>query len=613
MWLKTVVILLVITVVASDISFAQETYVKKDIPGHQGIDSTHRYGNIESYSGSSRFTRFMYRLFYKPVAPGPVRTGPGRKLIQKPYSFFEGKIIRNISIITLDPFGYSIGDTVVASQSLLSTTGNRFHFKTRRSVIRNLLLVRENQTFDSLLVKESERLVRRGKQITDVSFFVEETSENSDSVDIFIRELDKWSIIPGGAFNTAQVAFSLRDDNFLGLGHQFQNEFVRNKLTGDYAFNTKYHVPNFGNTFVNSTLFYGTDEAGNFIKSIVVDRPFFSPFTKWAGGADFSQAARNDSVWSGSYMQFRFNSQDYWAGKATRIFKGNTEFGRTTRLISAVRFNRIRYLEKPPEAVDTLKYYTGENFYLASIGISTRLYVQDRYIFNFGITEDVPVGRVMSLTTGYRIKNDAGMVYYGARYSSGKYHPWGYLGSTLEFGTFIQSSQAEEGVLRASLNYFTGLLEAGSWKIRQFIRPQITIGINRYGYDRLTINEEYGLIGFNSPVLSGNSRLLFTTQTQSYAPWNFIGFNFGPYLILSLGMLGDAEKGFQSGRIYSQAGLGVLIKNDNLVMNTFQVSLAFYPAIPGVGDNIFKLNSFQSFDFGFRDFETGKPARVIYR
>jgi hypothetical protein len=600
MWLKIFLFLVVISVANSVISFAQ-------------VDSTHLYGNIESYSGSSRFTRFMYRLFYKPVAPGPVRTGPGRKLVQKPYSSFEGKIIRNIKITTLDPFGYSIGDTIAASQSLLSATGNRFHIKTRRSVIRNLLLIYENQIFDSLLVKESERLVRTGKYITDVSFFVEETSENSDSVDIFIRELDKWSIIPGGSFNAGQNSFILRDDNFLGLGHGFQNELIRNRYTGNITYNTNYHVPNFRNSYINSTLLYGTDEAGNFIKSIAANRPFFSPFAKWAAGADISQTARNDSVWSGSYMQFRFNSQDYWAGKATSIFNEDTEFGRTTRLITTMRFNRIRYLEKPPETVDTLKYYTGENSYLAGIGLSTRLYVQDRYIFNFGITEDVPAGRVLSLTIGYRRKNDVGMIYYGARYSSGKYHPWGYLGSNIEFGTFIHSSRAEEGVINAGLNYFTGLLEAGGWKIRQFIRPQITIGINRYGYDRLTINEKYGLGGFNSPVLSGNSRLLFTSQTQSYAPWNFIGFRFGPYVILSLGILGDAENGFNSGRVYSQIGLGVLIKNDNLVMNSFQVSLAFYPVIPGVGENIFKLNSFQSFDFGFRDFETGKPARVTYR
>ncbi len=555
----------------------------------------------------------MYRLFYKPVAHGPVLKGPGRRLTQKPYSSFEGKIIRNIRITTLDPFGYSIGDTIVASQTFLSRTGNRFHITTRQSTIRNLLLIHENQIFDSLLVKESERLVRTSKYITDVSFYAEETSENSDSVDIFIRELDKWSLIPGGSINDRQIGISLREDNFLGLGHQFQNELVRNRSTNNYAYKTKYYVPNIHNTYINSTLLYGTDEAGNFIKSIAVERPFFSPFTEWAAGIDFSQEARKDSVWAGSFMQFRFNSQDYWAGKATSIFKGNTEFSRTTKLISAVRFNRIRYLEKPPVEVDTLKYYTGENFYLASIGISSRQYVQDMYIFNFGITEDVPVGRVINLTGGYRRKNNTGMIYYGARLSSGKYYRWGYLSANMEFGAFINSSRTEEGVISAGLNYFTGLLEAGGWKIRQFISPQITIGINRYGYDRLTLNEGYGLDGFNSPVLSGNSRLLFTSQTQTYAPWNFIGFHFGPFLILSFGMLGDTEKGFQSGKVYSQTGLGVIIKNDNLVMNSFQVSLAFYPVIPGMGENIFKINSFQSFDFGFQDLETGKPAKVIFR
>ncbi len=145
----------------NDISFTRENFLEKDTLHYdQRNDSTHLYENIESYSERSKFTKFMFRLFYKPVAPGPVRTGQGRKLVQKPYSSFEGKIIRNIKITTLDPFGYSIGDTIVASQNFLSRTGNRFHIKTRQSTIRNLLLIHENQIFDSLLVKESERLVR---------------------------------------------------------------------------------------------------------------------------------------------------------------------------------------------------------------------------------------------------------------------------------------------------------------------------------------------------------------------------------------------------------------------------------------------------------------------
>jgi hypothetical protein len=59
--------------------------------------------------------------------------------------------------------------------------------------------------------------------------------------------------------------------------------------------------------------------------------------------------------------------------------------------------------------------------------------------------------------------------------------------------------------------------------------------------------------------------------------------------------------------------LGVLIKNDNLVMNTFQLSVAFYPVIPGKGNNILKFNSLQTSDFGFRDFEIGKPTTVVFR
>jgi len=59
--------------------------------------------------------------------------------------------------------------------------------------------------------------------------------------------------------------------------------------------------------------------------------------------------------------------------------------------------------------------------------------------------------------------------------------------------------------------------------------------------------------------------------------------------------------------------LGVLIKNDYLVINTFQLSIAFYPTIPGLGSDILKTNSFKTTDFGFKDFEIGKPAPVSFQ
>jgi hypothetical protein len=139
------------------------------------------------------------------------------------------------------------------------------------------------------------------------------------------------------------------------------------------------------------------------------------------------------------------------------------------------------------------------------------------------------------------------------------------------------------------------------------------LGIDRFPYDSLTLKDGYGLSGFNSFGLSGTSRLLFTLQSQAYAPWKILGFRFGPFLSYSAGMLGDANTGFKNSKVYSQLGFGILVKNENLVFNTFQLSISFYPLIPGVGQNVFKMNSFRTTDFGLRDFEIGKPSPVIYQ
>jgi len=183
-------------------------------------DSTKLYLNIESYSKRSKLNEFIYRLIFKPVTPDSKNQGVRRKtykkLIQKPYSTFEGKIIRNIDVITLDPFGYSATDTTVRKTNFLYKAGNGMHIKTQAVTIRNLLLVHRNQPFNSLLVKESERLIRSQKFVHEVSFTVVPSGLESDSVDIFIRELDNWSIIPEGSISASGMKLSLTDKNSLG-------------------------------------------------------------------------------------------------------------------------------------------------------------------------------------------------------------------------------------------------------------------------------------------------------------------------------------------------------------------------------------------------------------
>ncbi|HEX7494569.1 MAG TPA: hypothetical protein VF346_10140, partial [Bacteroidales bacterium] len=315
MWFKKIFILFCLSVFASAFSYAQETPAKKD--------TIQLYKDIESYSKRNKFNTFMYRLIFKPITvitKKEVKKKTYKKLIQKPYSTFQGKIIRNINIVTLDPFGYSITDTTTTSKNWLTKTGNNLHIKTQIRAIKNLLLFRENEPFNSFYVKESERLIRSQKFVHDVSFYVVSAGVKKDSVDIYIRELDIWSINAEGSISTSRISAGISDKNFLGSGHEFKNAFSRSFTNGISSFNTYYFIPNIRTTYINSNLHIGIDGYGNIRKSVAFERPFYSPYAKWAAGIAFASQVKKDSLKDMSPLyvplNLKFRTQDFWAAKA---------------------------------------------------------------------------------------------------------------------------------------------------------------------------------------------------------------------------------------------------------------------------------------------------------
>jgi len=601
-------------------SFLSILFFTAYVVNAQRIPSPHQknqiYQDIESHYTPSKCTKFMHKIINKSVVYATPKKKYKKKRQQKTYDAFNGKIIRFVKIETLDPFGNTIADTILSSQNILTVTGNKTHKKTQKSTISNLLLIRENQIFDSLLVKESERLIRSCNYVQDVSFYVKSTTEYSDSVDIFIRVLDKWSITGQFSNNNTRMIIGVHEKNFLGYGHQFQSEYIRFRTDSSNAFNTGYNISNISNTYINAFLYCGTNTYGISEKSITIDRSLFSPLTNWAGGVQFSQHYKMDSVWINNttldLQEVKWNTQDYWAAHAFRLYKGNSEHQRQTKLVSAARFLNIKYLDIPSGVIDTPFQFADKKFYLFSLGVSTRKYIQDTYILDFGLTEDVPIGKVYSLTAGYQTRNNEMRLYLGCKASFGQYFAWGYLSSTLEYGTFINKSHTEQSVISVGANYFSELFEIGKWRFRQFLKPQLIWGNKRLPYEKLNLNNN-GYDVLTSTGLYGSSRLTFELQTHAYAPWNILGFRFGPYLSCSFGMLGNEYTGFKKSNVYSQFGLGVLIKNENLIINTFQFSFSFYPLMPGTGQNVFKVNAFKTNDFGYRNFEIGKPTTVQFQ
>lgn len=511
-------------------------------------DSSTVYDKIDSIALRYKSVEILRNLLIKSEEEKNSAQNKIEKTDQSNYNKHEGKIIRHIVIQTYDPFSSSLDDTTKTDENFLQKTGNTLHLKSKQKTIKNLLLLQEGAPFDPLRAKESERLIRGKDYVRDLFFGVEPAQDNPEQVDIYIRVLDMWSILP----QTSGQTFILSDKNFLGFGHQFQHTF--NKQEKYYGIN--YVVTNIGSSYISGGVNVGIDKHGHFNRRLSFDRQFFSPLTKWAGGISLSYDSHSDTVGinpsPSDARQFAINAQDLWGGSSIQLIKGNSEYSRSTNLISAVRLLRVRYPIKPLfNDVDAF-IFDSEDFYLGSVGISTQQFLKEKYIFKFGTTEDLPIGKVINLTTGYQLKGNRERTYWGARVSFAEYHPWGYLSSQLEYGSFFKSSKSEQGVISMGINYFTHLKQMGKWRFRQLIKSDLTIGINPFATDSLTINSDVGLAGFSSSNLWGTRRAVITLQTQSYAPFNFLGFRFGPYVTLSGALLGNDKNGFKNSKLYSQ-------------------------------------------------------------
>lgn len=605
MWCSPKIWGLIVALFCCQFSFSQnKTTAKDSIP----------LPSILSTVPKNKTAKFLHRLVFKPTNNKKVK----KRIITSKHLDVEGKIIREIHILTLDPFGYSETDTARIPKHWSEKAGNWVHLKSKKIAIKNILLFSKNKPYNLFEIRESERLLRSQNFINRVYITEKLSAPKSDSVDVYIRVLDSWSSIPKFSVSNSKTGIGLKERNFFGIGHQLDYYHSNRKSDGKEANTINYLIPNIKNSFVKTELKYKVDFENYYSKGITIERPFYSPLAKWAAGIAINQDYLKDSIQDGNELyrsqDFKYNTQELWLGRAFPIIKSDIITEKTTNLIVTAGFTNKNYKISPEASLDPIDFYASEKLLLSGIGINTRQFIQDRYIFKNGQTEDVPVGRIYGITGGYQYKKSQWRPYLAAQIAFGNYHSWGFLSSNFEIGSFFKQSKTEQTTIRFQANYFTNLLEIGNWKIRQFIKPQMIIGINRQNSlgDLLTINEDYGIQGFNSPVY-GTQKMVLTFQTQSYAPKQIWGFRLNPFMNYTIAVIGNKNNSIDTNKTYSKIGVGLLIHNDYLVFSSFQLSLSYYPRIPFSGDNIFKTNAFETSDFGFQNFELAKPKIIPFK
>lgn len=583
----------------------------------QKHDTLGIYKKIKEIAYKHKLTIFVYNAIFVDPQPKEYPTLPatnGEGKIVNPYLKYNGRSIRKVKILIYDPFGYSVTDTVPGKINITQKLGNRAHITTRQWVINNKLLFKTGDTVNALSLSETERLLRQSPYINDARIYISGI-ENSDSVDVNVIVQDKWPVTVPAEITDVSSNARFRNQNLFGSGQQFEQyaKFTRPDRM-DYA--GSYIISNIDRTYISSQLYYQTNNDGT-VAGITFDRPFYSPLARWAGGASANSSwsvyhYKNPADGSDEHTNLNNLWYDTWLGKSIKISDKKTFFHQSTNIIVGGRYYGNSFQNRPSFAVDTQKTNLNTCSFVGNVSFSVQQFYKDKFIYRFGANEDVPEGIIIQFLYGAVKKEFSLIKYYnGVEFARAKHFNFGYLSATISYGMFFNNYISNDITTNYRLYYFSDLFRLGKWYIRQFINYNLTYGINKLPTEKTTLTSD-DLYGFNSGTLNGNTKMVLNIETVAYAPYNLIGFKFSPVLLAGMGMIDNQQNNLLKSNLYQGYSLGLMVRNENLLSSTFQVSVGFYPFLPNGESNVFKYNPVTSFTLRVRSFLVSKPSFVDF-
>ncbi|HZK07112.1 MAG TPA: hypothetical protein VFC92_02830 [Bacteroidales bacterium] len=577
---------------------------------------------LKEKTQGSRLTRELYAATFANPHKEPKEDTAAIEKPEKRFEPYEGKVIRNIRYLVLDAIGPTVMDTAYQTESKFFRWLNKTYPATRNYVIRDNLLFGEGDRIEPYLMSNSERLLRELRSLNDARIRVVDNVAGSDSVDVVVIVKD---IYPYGAsFRSSGIdkyKIDLYTVNLMGWGHFFTNTFTLMPVKSPYVRYSYlgYEVPNIGGSFIAAQAMIDRDENTE-LRRLQATRKYVPTKSSWGGLAKVEDKYyRLDSKYSyppdaeddsGKIYQIHYHNIEGVAGYSFASHPNPAEAAEY--LVLAARYNYLHYLLRPTTRRDTNIRYQHRADFLGSISFVRNDYYQSKYIYGFGITEDIPYGFNLTLTAGYELAEFFNRPYGGISLSAGDYlDKFGYLYMLAEAGAFIDDHQLRQGLFNFSTHYFSNRFKfSEKYNTRLQFRMYYSAGINRYRNEKMYVQNLNQMGGLKLYKFDGNQQLNITTGMVTYTPWIIYGFQFALELFYEASLAGPANRPIYNNKLYSGIGVGVLIKNENLVFQTLEIKLSWFPH-PADG-NAFMAQTNSRPRGEFQSFEATKPHIIPY-
>ena len=500
------------------------------------------------------------------------------------YTPYSGKIIKDIEIQVLKPFGPTISDTNLPVISTWGEALNKSHISTNKKVIERKLMFQVNDTIDPFELVENTNELAGLPYLQDATIIVSDIK--GDSVSILVLVKDKFPWLPGiNIYDINHMSAYLTNVNILGLGHSLKAGLTMDAKSSPllYLSDVNYYIDNLYKQ-IKSTVNYQISD-NDITYQLMLNRDIVPLSVRAGGGLEVTQREENIGIDPTSINKtvwyFKYRYYELWT---SYLFYDKSKKNKANRkdvyLIPGVAAYKKDYQYRPYVAIDSNNRFENYTRLLSNFAIAKQNYYRTNYLKSFGKAEYIPYGFQATITGGYTWSEFMKSPYFGFGLAVTEYfNNVGYFFGNIEIGSHY-STKLEQGALKLNLSFLSSIFNKDRYKYRFLANLNFTNGINRYTNDLLYLGEDYGFIGMRDNAWYGQKRMFLELFTIQYTPWYLFGFRFAMFGFCSAGLLGESDHPIFKNQILSSVGIGVYSQNDFLAFNSFQFRVAYFPVTP---------------------------------
>jgi hypothetical protein len=564
------------------------------------------FDSLKVRASKKQLTKRLYSFVI--VNPDPVYKKQFTGTSDANYLSYSGKKVRKIVIQRLNVFGADINNPAADRANKIENILNKTHFNTSETIIRKNLLFSEGDDISPLTLSDNERILRQLPFIEDARIIIIPVSDTE--ADIVVLTRDIYSL--GGSYIYKDIkkgSVSIFDKNIFGLGQELGIDIpFDNTLPNSPGFGVHYVADNIAKSFINLNVYY-LHGLGERTYGFALSRKLISSTTKYAGGIAVRQMYTSEDLDTLPVpAPLKYNLQDYWLSRSFLIDKESV-----SRIIIGARYTNNNVFNHPlilPESFHNLQKY---RIFLASAALSIQKYTKTNLIYSYGRTEDIPYGALFKFTAGREFNEFKQRTYLGGEVALGwSARTVGYFYTYTGLSTYLNQSHTEQGLLSLGVNYFSNLVYFRKSKIRNFVYAHYTRGFGRYSNEYLKFITDNGFSGFKNDSVNGTQRLAVSLESVIFSPVNRYGFRFAFFGFTDFSFLSGTTEMLGKGHALSSIGVGIRVRNDNLVFNTLQIRIGYFPN-PPLYSRISPVTISGEQQLRPNNFESGPPTVIPYR